>query len=76
MLVMSRKSISQPIYITVEPTTKQDRLLLARFGNYLAILSFLVLAKIGIQVPNELYWLFGSGAAGIEIGQLINLINR
>jgi len=72
-----KRNIPQPIYITVEPTEKHDRLLIGRVGNYVAILVFLTLDKLAhLNVPESLYFMFGSAAAGLEIGQLVNLIKR
>lgn len=65
------------MYITVEPTTKQDKLLLARLSNVAVILLLLGLQKIyNVEVPESLYFIFGSAGAGLEIGQLVNLIKR
>lgn len=77
MLTMSRRNTPQPIYITVEPTTKQDKLLLGRLSNYFVLLSLLCLDKYyHVDVPETVYWIFASAAAGLELGQFINLIRR
>lgn len=65
------------MYVTVEPTTKQDKLLAARMANFGAVIILLFLDHYGgIKSPESLYIIFGSAGAGLEIGQLINLIKR
>lgn len=74
---MSRKKTHQPIYITVEPTTNQDKQFLARMSNYFVLLSLLLLGRYaGIDIPDILYLIFGSAVAGLELGQMYNLIRR
>lgn len=75
---MSKKNIQREVhYITVEPTEKTDKLLKARLTNYFALLSFLFLDKfLQIGVPSSVYFLFASSAAGLEIGQFINVLTR
>jgi len=74
---MSKRKTPQPIYITVEPTTKQDKQLIARMSNYVVLLSLLFLNKYaGMDIPESLFWIFGSAVAGLEIGQIYNLLRR
>lgn len=74
---MSKKNMVQEIYITVEPTEKQAKLLAARWFNAAMIILLLCMQHfLQVSVPESLYIIFGSAGAGIEVGQLISLIKR
>lgn len=75
---MSKENIHhEKIFITVEPSNKYDKLLIGRLSNYVVLLILLfVQSKLNVDIPDNLFFVFGSAAAGLEIGQLMNLLKR